>query len=109
MYSSHDPEILEWGQRMLAEARSRWPRGDEKPSVLTVAAGYVLGYGLACCAKDDLATEFQNASTKIGHDLRLFGVYKSEDEIEHEMSMPPERYRCTSHIAWGAYNWLSLM
>jgi hypothetical protein len=41
--------------------------------------------------------------------LRLFSVFKSAEEIEADEAMSPTSYRATAHVAWGAYNWLSLM
>lgn len=108
-YTSVDSNAPYWGQILLDIAKQQWSADQDKPSILTVAAGYILGVAFACLGDDELGVEFQDRSTFIARQLRLLNVSKSAEEIAAEKTMSPEDYQAAAHVAWSAHNWLALM
>lgn len=58
-------------------------------------------------AKDDLSLEILEDGRQMAARLGLFGLRSDHPKALALQAMPPDSIRMASHVAWGAYNWLT--
>lgn len=76
-------------------------------SITSVAALFTFGIGCVFRGRDSTAQEVSKRGRHMAERLGLFGVPKDNPIASSFPKMPPDSVRMTSHIAWGAYNWLT--
>ncbi|KJZ77185.1 hypothetical protein HIM_03506 [Hirsutella minnesotensis 3608] len=107
-YTSVDINAISYSNAFFSEATKlkRAERSSNNPANL--AAMMQFGFGCTMSGEEDLVFEnFKDVRRKAA-EMSLFGVQVTAKQLETFRALPPDRLRESAHIAWGAYNSLSL-
>ncbi|KJZ73988.1 hypothetical protein HIM_06656 [Hirsutella minnesotensis 3608] len=107
-YSVTYPETWTLAAALSDEAERLWRAEQSSDSIVTVAACLCLRGVYALRGQDVLCQELALTGRKMAERLHLFGVNPDAPAAAALGAKSAEWTRFAAHVAWGAYNWLTL-
>ncbi|KAG6004552.1 hypothetical protein E4U21_000936 [Claviceps maximensis] len=119
-YARHDPQSLSYVSEFLEEATTRWQStrnfthsdlssSELSPyeSITSLSAIIVMNLACQLYSKEELGYALLQACRQIATEIGLIDAALDSPRLEHLEKHSKIWRRAASHVAWGAYNWIS--